>query len=43
MIYLLTNVAKTRHVPLVGTIFLGNTGQKDKATFVNKNITVELS
>ena len=35
---------KTRHVPLVGTIFfIGNTGQKDKATFMNKNITVELS
>ena len=40
MIYLLTNVAKT---PLDGTIFFGNTGQKDKATFMNKNITIELS
>ena len=25
------------------TIFFGNTGQKDKATFMNKNITIELS
>ena len=24
------------------TIFSGNTGQKDKATFRNKNITIEL-
>ena len=43
MIYRLTNVAKTQDVPLDGTIFFGNTGQKDKATFMNKNITVELS
>ena len=34
MIYLLTNVAKTQNVPLDGTIFFGNTGQKDKATFI---------
>ena len=27
-----TNVAKTQDVPLDGTIFLGNTGQKDRAT-----------
>ena len=39
MIYRLTNVAKTLDVP----IFFGNTGQKDKATFMNKNITIELS
>ena len=38
MIYLLTNVAKTQDVPLDGTIFFGNTGQKDRATFMNKNI-----
>ena len=45
MIYLLTNVAKTQDVPLDGTIFFGNTGQKDKATFMNNNIPypVELS
>ena len=36
MIYLLTNVAKTQDVPLDGTIFLGNTGQKDKAFFMKK-------
>ena len=42
MIYLLTNVAKTRDVLLDGTIFLGNTGQKDRATFMNKNIPIEL-
>ena len=36
MIYLLTNVAKTQDVPLDGTIFSGNTGQKDRATFMNK-------
>ena len=34
--YLLTNVAKTQDVPLDGTIFFGNTGQKDKATFMKK-------
>ena len=43
MIYLLTNVAKTQDVPLDGTVFFGNTGQKVKATFINKNITIELS
>ena len=43
MIYRLTNVAKTQGVPLDGTIFFCNTGQKDKATFMNKNITIELS
>ena len=43
MIHRLTNVAKTHDVPLDGTIFFGNTGQKDKATFMNKNITIELS
>ena len=36
MIYLLTNVAKTQDVPLDGTIFSGNTGQKDRVTFMNK-------
>ena len=36
MIYLLTNVSKTQDVPLDGTIFSGNTGQKDRATFMNK-------
>ena len=40
MIYLLTNVAKTQNVPLDGTIFSGNTGQKDRATFMNKNIPI---
>ena len=43
MIYLLTNVAKTQGVPLDGTIFFGNTGQKDKATFMNKEVPIELS
>ena len=43
MIYLPTNVAKTQDVPLDGTIFLGNTGQKDGATFTNKNIPTQLS
>ena len=38
-----TNVAKTQDVLLDGTIFLGNTGQKDGATFMNKNIPKELS
>ena len=38
MIYLLTNVAKTQDVPLDGTFFFGNTGQKDKATFMNKTL-----
>ena len=43
MIYRRTNVAKTQDVPLGGTIFFGNTGQKDKVTFMNKNISIELS
>ena len=43
MIYLLTNVAKIQDVPLDGTIFLRNSGQKDKATFRNKNVPIELS
>ena len=43
MIYLLTSVAKTQDVPLDGTIFFGNTGQKDKATFMNKSNTTDLS
>ena len=34
--YPLTNVAKTQDVPLNVTIFFGNTGQKDRATFMNK-------
>ena len=42
MIYLLTNVAKTQDVPLDGTIFSGNTGQKGRATFMNKNIPIQL-
>ena len=41
MIYLLTNVAKTQDVRLDGTIFFGNSGQKDRATFMNKNIPIE--
>ena len=36
------NVAKTQNVLLDVTIFLGNTGQTDKATFMNKNIPIEL-
>ena len=40
---MLTNVAKTQDVPLEVTIFLGNTGHKDRATFTNKNIPIELS
>ena len=43
MIFLLTNIAKTQDVLLDGTIFFGNTGQKDRATFMNENIPVELS
>ena len=43
MICLLTNVAKTQDVPLAGTIFSGNTGQKDRVTFMNKNIPKKLS
>ena len=42
MIYL-TNVAKTRDVPLDGFIFFGNTGLKDEASFMNKNVPIELS
>ena len=42
MIYLLTNVAKTQEVPLDGTIFFDNTGRKDKATFMNKNVPIGL-
>ena len=41
VIYLLANVAKTQDVLLDGTIFFGNTGQKDRATFMNKNIPIE--
>ena len=41
MIYLLTNVAKTQDVPLDGTIFFGNTGQKARVTFMNKNISIQ--
>ena len=36
MICLVTNVAKTQDVPLDGTIFSANTGQKDKAFFTIK-------
>ena len=43
MIYLLTNVARTQDVLLDGTIFFGNNSQKDKATFMNKNVPIELS
>ena len=43
MIYLLTNVAKTHDVSLDGTSFSGNTGQKGRATFMNKNIPIQLS
>ena len=43
MIYLLTNVANAQDVPSDGTIFFGNTGQKDKATFMNKNIPIKQS
>ena len=43
MIFLLTNVAKTQDVLLDSTIFLGNTGQKDRVTFMNKNIPKKLS
>ena len=34
---------KTQDVPLDGTIFFGNTGQKDRATFMNKKVPIELS
>ena len=40
---MLTKVAKTHHVPLDVTIFVGNTGHKDSATFMNRNIPIELS
>ena len=40
MIYPLTNVATTQDVPLDGTIFFSDTGQKDKATFINNNIPI---
>ena len=43
MICLLTNVCKTQDVPLDGTIFSGNTGQKDRATITNENIPIQLS
>ena len=43
MIYLLMNVAKTQDVLPDVTIFFGNTGQKDEATFMNKNIPIGLS
>ena len=43
MIYLLTNVARTQDVPLDGTIFFSNAGQKDGATLMNKIIPIELS
>ena len=42
MIFLLTNVAKTQDVLLDGTIFFGNTGKKDWATFMSKNIPIQL-
>ena len=43
MIFLLINVAKTQDVLLDGTIFFSNTGQKDRVTFMNKNIPRQLS
>ena len=43
MTYLLTNVAKTQDVPLDGTIFSGNTGQKDRVIFMYKNVLIQLS
>ena len=43
MIYILTNVAVIHDVPLSGTFFFGNTGQKGKATFMKKDIPMELS
>ena len=43
MIYILTSVAITQAVLLGGTFFFRNTGQKDKATFMNKNILIALS
>ena len=44
MIYRLTNVAKTQGVPLDGTIFFGNPGQRDKTidkTFVKGLLTIQ--
>ena len=41
--YLPTNIAKTQDVPLNVTILFGNTGLKDRATFMNKNIPIQLS
>ena len=41
--YLLTNVAKTQDVPLDGNIFCCNTDQKDRATFMNENIPIQLA
>ena len=44
MIYLLTNVAKTQNVPLDGTIFFANTGQRDKTnwyTFIEGLLTMQ--
>ena len=38
-----TTVALIQDVPLDITIFFGNTGQKDKATFMNKNIPIKQS
>ena len=43
MICLLTNLAKTQDVPLDGTILPGNTDRKDGATFMNKDIPIQLS
>ena len=43
MIYILTSVAITQAVLLGGSFFFRNTGQKDKATFMNKNILKALS
>ena len=40
MLYLPTNVAKFQDVPLDGTFFLGNSGQKDGATFMNKKVPI---
>ena len=43
MIFRLTNVANSQDVPVDGTILFGNTDQKDKATFMNKKVPIELS
>ena len=40
MIYRLTNVAKTQGVPLDGTVFFGNAGQRDK-TFIKGLLTIQ--